>query len=316
MNIIHRGRQAAVLAAICAASASVGASRGHAAAAQEFAGSTPCGPEVRAFVGGFSADAPCHAVTWKLSIDAPEKGRGAWRLTAVYGIPPASNPNLMVDGPRVAIDGTWTSDATAGPGGRIAYRLSTGTPQRTLSLARVADGLVHVLDTSGRLMLGTSGWSYTLNDATRAERPGNPALAADMSYTISPVSTGSSVFAVYEGRTPCAGISDAIGIRENPACLKVKWRVTLYQNPQTSAPDTYKIESTLHRQQPREGSWRVIRGVASDPNAVVYQLDPTPTERAVLLLRADDNILYFLNPKKQVLIGTIDFSYTLNRRTD
>lgn len=313
MSIIHRTRRAVVVAAILAASGSAGASRVDSDVAQEFAGSTPCGPDVRAFVGGLSAEAPCHAVTWKLTLDAPENGRGAWRLTAVYGVPPASNPNAMVDGPRVSIDGTWTSDATAGRDGRVTYRLSTGTPQRTLSFAKVADGLVHVLDARGRLMIGTAGWSYTLNDATRAERPGNPSLATDMSYKISPVSTGSLVFAVFEGRTPCAGISRAIGLRENSGCLKVKWRVTLYQNPQSSAPATYKIEGTLYRQQPREGSWRVVRGVASDPNAVVYQLDPTPTEGAILLLRADDNILYFLNAQKQALIGTVDYSYTLNR---
>ena len=316
MRIIHRARLAVVVVAIVAASASGGASRVTSAVAQEFAGSTPCGPEMRAFVGGLGAKAPCHAVTWKLTMDTPETGRGAWRLSAVYGIPPASNPNAMVDGPRVAIDGTWTSDATAGPGGRTVYRLSTGTPQRTLSFAKVADGLVHVLDSGGRLMLGTAGWSYTLNDATRAERPGNPSLATDMSYSISQVSTGSAVFAVFEGRTPCAGISRTIGLAENAGCLKVKWRVTLYQNPQSSAPAAYKIESTLHRQQPREGSWRVVRGVASDPNAVVYQLDRTATEGAILLLRADDNILYFLNPQKQALIGTVDFSYTLNRRAE
>ena len=95
----------------------------------------------------------------------------------MYGIPPASNPNAMVDGPRVAIDGTWTSDTAAGRSRRTTYRLTTGTPQRVLSFANVADGLVHVLDTGGRLMVGTAGWSYTLNDATRAERPGNPSLA-------------------------------------------------------------------------------------------------------------------------------------------
>ena len=316
MSIIHRARRVIVVVAVVAASASAGVSRVYSAAAQEFVGSTPCGPEVRAFVGGIGADAPCHAVTWRLSMDAPDSVRGSWRLTAVYGIPPASNPNAMVDGPRVTIDGTWTRDAATPRGARIIYRLSTGTPQRTLSFAKVADGLVHVLDSDGRLMLGTAGWSYTLNDATRAERPGNPSLATDMSYKISPVSTGSSVFAVFEGRTPCAGISRAIGLPENPGCLKVKWRVTLYQSPQSSAPTTYKLEGTLHRQQAREGSWRVVRGLASDPNAVIYQLDSTATEGAILLLRAEDNILYFLNPQKRALIGTVDFSYTLNRRTE
>ena len=312
---IHRACRAIALTVICAASAPVGANRLQAARPQELVGTTPCGPEMRAFIGGIGPEAPCHAVTWKLSLDAPQNGRGAGRLSAVYSVPPASNPNAMVDGPRVTLNGTWTSDNSAG-GRRTTYRLTTGTPHRVLSYANVADGLVHVLDTGGRLMIGTAGWSYTLNDPTRAERPGNPSLATDMSYTISPVSTGSSVFAVFEGRTPCAGISRAIGIPENPACLKVKWRLTLYQNPQSSAPATYKIESTLHRQQPGEGSWRIVRGLASDPNAVVYQLDATRTEGAIHLLRADDNILYFLNSQKQPLIGTVDFSYTLNRRAD
>ena len=206
MGLKDHARRAIVLAAMCAATTPVGASRLQAARVQEFVGTMPCGPEMRAFIGGLGPDAPCHAVTWKLSLDPAQNGRGAWRLSAVYGVPPASNPNLIVDGPRVALDGTWTSDTAAGRGRRTTYRLTTGTPQRVLSFANVADGLVHALDTGGRLMIGTAGWSYTLNDPARAERSGNPLLATDMSYTISPISTGSSVFAVFEGRTPCAGI--------------------------------------------------------------------------------------------------------------
>src|SRR5688572_5610459 len=143
MNMVDRARHAAVLAAICAASVAVGAGPRQSAPSQEFVGSTPCGPAVRAFLGGLGAEAPCHAVTWKLSMDAPGNGRGAWRVSAVYGVPPVSNPNAMVDGPRVALEGTWTIDATSGRGKGTTYRLTTGTPQRALSLAKVADGLVH-----------------------------------------------------------------------------------------------------------------------------------------------------------------------------
>ena len=51
MSTIHGSRQVIVAAAIVAASASGGASRVDSAVAQEFAGSMPCGPEVRAFAG-------------------------------------------------------------------------------------------------------------------------------------------------------------------------------------------------------------------------------------------------------------------------
>jgi len=42
-------------------------------------------------------------------------------------------------------------------------------------------------------------------------------------------------------------------------------------------------------------------------------LNPTPTEAALLLLKADDNILFFLNQNREPMVGHADFSYTLNR---
>ena len=165
-------------------------------------------------------------------------------------------------------------------------------------------------------MVGNGGWSYTLNRADSAEKPVDPSLAAnapDMSYPISPFAIGPNVFGVFEGRSPCHGIARELNLPQHAGCHKVKWRVTLYQNPETSVPTTYKIEGTLHRQRVREGTWSIVRGAKIDPNATVYRLNPTETEAALLLLKADNNILFFLDQSRELLVGHADFSYTLNR---
>jgi hypothetical protein len=95
--------------------------------------------------------------------------------------------------------------------------------------------------------------------------------------------------------------------------MKSKWRVTLYQDPETLAPATYKVEGTLYRQSAREGTWSMSHGTATDPNVTIYKLNPTQTQPALFLLKGDDNILFFLNQNREPLIGHADFSYTLNR---
>jgi hypothetical protein len=141
------------------------------------------------------------------------------------------------------------------------------------------------------------------------------ALLPDQSYTISPLATGPTVFGVFEGRTPYQGIARELGRPENRGGLKVKWRVTLFQNPETRTPTTYKVEGSLYRQGGREGTWSIVRGTRTDPNAVVYKLDATQSDGVLLLLKGDDDVLFFLNQEQQPLVGHADFSYTLNRRT-
>jgi hypothetical protein len=95
-------------------------------------------------------------------------------------------------------------------------------------------------------------------------------------------------------------------------CERVKWRITLRQDEGTRKPTTYKIEGSLHRSA-REGTWRIVRGAAPDEDAVVYQLDGTAGEAPMLLWKGNDEVLFLLDERKQPLVGTIDFSYTLNR---
>jgi hypothetical protein len=286
--------------------------------AAEFVGSTPCGALPREFLGGLATNADCHNITWHITLSTNQDvGRtGTFSLTAQYYVPTRANTNRSEPGPKAQPRGTCEvlkgtrADAIA-----VVYRITTKDSQRSLSLVRVGDNLLHFLNSDGSLMVGNGGWSYTLNRAERSEKIVDPSVAAtvpDMSYKIVPLATGPTVFAVYEGRSPCHGIARELKLPQHAGCHKVKWRVTLYQNPDTSAPTTYKIEGTLFRREPREGTWSITRSASTDPNATVYQLN-AKGEPPLLLLKANENILFFLDQNRAPLVGNADFSYTLNR---
>jgi hypothetical protein len=186
----------------------------------------------------------------------------------------------------------------------------------SISLARIDANLLQVLTSDRHLMVGNGGFSFTLNRVERAE-PRLSAAAArsepDMSYQISALAKGPNVFGVFEGRSPCLGIARQLKITVHPACSRAKWRVTLYQDAETRAPTTYKVEGTLHLDGPREGTWTLVQGTRSDPHAMVYQLAPTASASAMLLMKGDDNVLFMLEENGAPLVGHGDFSYTLNR---
>jgi hypothetical protein len=121
---------------------------------------------------------------------------------------------------------------------------------------------------------------------------------------------GLSVYGVFDGRSPCKEISKQLQMSVDADCFKLKWRLTLYHDAATSKPATYKLEGTLFRKKVREGSWSVVRGTKTDPQALVYRLHG---DNPIYLLKGDENVLFFLDDEKTLLQGDAQFSYTLNR---
>lgn len=287
--------------------------------AVEFVGSTPGGALPREFLGGLATNVECHNIKWQVILLTNQSSGlpATYNLVAQYHVPASNNPNQSEEGPKVTSRGTWEIvKGTKSSPDAVIYRINEEKSQRSLSFVKVGENLLHLLNPDGSLMIGSGGSSYTLNRADQAEKPVEASLAMsapDMSYKIAALATGPTVFGVFEGRSPCHGIARELKLPRHAGCMKVKWRVTLYQDPKTSAPTTYKVEGSLHRQSAREGTWSIVRGAKTDPNAMVYQLNPTPTESALLLLKADDNILFFLNQNREPMVGHADFSYTLNR---
>ena len=281
-----------------------------------FVGTTPAAPWVREFVTGLAPDAPCHAITWELALKQGAAGSGTFTLAAVYQIPKASNPNQLETGPRVSLQGTWEILTGIRAPGAVLYRLTLEEPRRALSFVQVSDGLLHLLNADQSLAIGNGGQSYTLNRADQAEKPGDSVAAMNapsVSYKIAPIATGAAVFGIFEGRTPCHGISRELKLSQHAGCIKAKWRLTLYQDPVTAAPTTYKVEGSLFREKPREGTWRVLPSPAERFGKTLYELSAAKKQPALTLMKGDNNVLFFVNEKCEPMVGHADFSYTLNR---
>jgi hypothetical protein len=270
----------------------------------QFVGTVPCGAAIRAFVGGLAGGASCASVMLRVDLGVPEGGAPGWSLEAVYGSNMAANVGRMIDGQTITLRGRLEQSGTT-------YRLTSGNGQ-SISFRLIAGSLLHLLDERNRPMPGTAGWSYTLNRTDVTDDPGRPEQVIGGSYSLQPRATGSAVLGVYGGRTPCTRILRELRIGLNDGCQRIKWRVTLFQDSVTLQPTRYRIEGSMHHAA-REGAWRIVRGTATDPTAIVYLLDGTASEGPLRLLKADDDVLFVLDERGQPLVGTIDFSYTLNR---
>ena len=134
------------------------------------------------------------------------------------------------------------------------------------------------------------------------------------STIIKPLEQGPGVFGVYDGRTPCQDIAKSIGLAVTPDCFKLKWRVTLYQDPKSQLPTTYKLETTFNRTEAATGKWSKIKLIRNNKEVIVYRLAAGTRKESLSFLRGDDNVLFFLDKNNELLAGDENFSYTLNRK--
>src|SRR5882757_4679674 len=57
--------------------------------------------------------------------------------------------------------------------------------------------------------------------------------------TFHPIPKGPSVFGIFEGRPPCAGLAEQLKISIDADCVKLKCDLTLYRDPVTSQPTNF-----------------------------------------------------------------------------
>lgn len=118
---------------------------------------------------------------------------------------------------------------------------------------------------------------------------------------------------VFDGRTPCRDLAKLLDEKTTPDCIKIKWRLMLFVDSLTGTPGTYSLIGFVYKKNnPRTGNWQISKGTFTDPGAMVYQLN-MDGGAPIFLQVLDNNILYFLDKEKKLLVGNRDFSYTLNR---
>src|SRR4030095_13404746 len=92
-----------------------------------------------------------------------------------------------------------------------------------------------------------------------------------------------------------------------PGCPKLKWRLTLYQNPDSRKATTFKLEGTLYRSDRVEGPFAI-----SDKGVITLEGPNRAT--LISLLKVSDDAVMFLDQSGNLLVGNASFSYTLERR--
>jgi len=283
-----------------------------------FEGITPCSSLTRP-LPQIPADSDCEQMIWNLVLyQDPQTGTPTiYSLKSAYGIPQQNTNGLVGGGTAIAMEGKWTiTTGTKSDPEAIVYQINPDDPQWTVSFLKVSDELLHVLNSDKALLVVNGAWSYTLNrmdDQSPAQVNEPPASVPDPPTRppLPPVPEGSSVFGVFDGRTPCHElVIEFTKITPFPGCMKIKWRLTLYQDSATGAPSTYLYYGTSTL---REGPWRIVRGMAGDSDAVVYQLQLDNAGQPVSFLSVDENHLFLMDRAMHLLVGNELFSYTLSR---
>jgi hypothetical protein len=240
-----------------------------------------------------------------------------YSLKSAYGLSKQGTNGLIGGGRRIVMEGKWTiTTGTKVDPEAIVYQLNADDAQATVSFQKINDNLIHVLNSEKTLLVGNGAWSYTLNRMDNQ----SPAPVNEVPDSIPepptrppapPMPAGSSVFGVFDGRTPCHQLLvEFTQITPFPGCMKIKWRLTLYQDEATGAPSTYLYMGTSTF---REGSWEIIRGMDGDPEAVIYQLAVDDAQQPVSFLKIDENHLFLMDRAMNLLVGNELFSYTLSR---
>ena len=254
----------------------------------------------------------CDFIKWKLTLvhDAQTKAPTTYKLEREYGFYVDNRTDKSMG--KTTIEGRWEiSKGLPAKPDALVYRLYSG--EHAIDLLQLDDNLLHLLNSDKSLMIGNGGQSFTLSKTDKQIIP-PMSVFQTLQATASLTSGIKDSVLVYTGRTPCTAIAKELDLPPNAECFKLKWLLTLYQDPKTFKPTRYQLKRTFHRQSIIEGTWTVVKGTAADPQALVYLIDPGKPGHTFYLMKGDDNVLFFLDAQRNLLVGNELFSYTLDRR--
>ncbi len=250
----------------------------------KYTGSTPADRLVRIFLEISLSDS-IDFIRWNLSLE-----ENRYTLHCNYGIGKPNSNGFINGGKIIELSGELKM-------GKNIYQLQNG--KLSLRLARLNDNLLHFMNKNNNLLAGNGGWSYTLNNLT-------PVLTDQVSITAKQSEMDDSL--VFEGRTPC-GIPGIIP--RSSECYKLKWLIVLYANEENKQGN-YLMKGTPWREAGgRTGNWKIETG---KDGRIIFRLDDENNTPLIRLLKLDEDVVIFTDEKGNLLVGDLDFSYTLNRR--
>ncbi|MEZ4777577.1 MAG: hypothetical protein R3D00_30660 [Bacteroidia bacterium] len=190
------------------------------------------------------------------------------------------------------------------------FKLENSDFQTEILMIKLNANIFHLLTPQKKLMIGNGGWSYTLNNKTPNKNIYPLAKLANSSNILK----DTSLQIIYDGRTPCEDFAAENNLTVNSSCFKLKWKLILNRDPKTLQPTTYTLKRTNSRETDITGNWTISEGTATNPEAIILQLDPDQPSKSISLFVGDENVLFFLHKDGNLFTGNDNFSFTLNKR--
>jgi hypothetical protein len=235
-----------------------------------FVATSPCDAGSRPLLK-IPETANCEVIKWDLTLyhNPDTLAPTTYKLTYAYGLPKQGTNEIAQGGIKVEWKGKWTMvrGAKSNPDA-VVYQLDPDKPQESISFQKVDDNLLHLLNRDESLMLGNAGWSYTLSRTESSRGHTRQASQSAVSRVTSgsttasrlPLKNTSAILGAFVGRSPCREIARELNRAVDGDCMKLKWGLTLYYDPNTHLPTTYKLNGTFYRTRIGEGRWAIIKG--------------------------------------------------------
>ncbi len=135
------------------------------------------------------------------------------------------------------------------------------------------------------------------------------------------LSVFSSPREVFAGTTPCGQLIRPLhNIAANKDCALVKWELTLFRDPHTQQPTTYRLTGESRHILPdnmysqpdnkseSSGKWSIQQGTGNYTGYLIYQLNTS-----IRFVKLSDDLLHLLDEQGRYMTGDPFQSYTLNR---
>lgn len=266
-----------------------------------FVGCTPADSLIKSQLG-ITVETKVDFIRWDLKFDKSN----TFVLNIKFG---ESQPNTLgfkAGGQSKNFQGTYIVSKN-----RHTEYFHLEATQLKVSMVRLNNNLFHLLTPQNQLMVGNGGWSYTLNNKNPTKNGSNLPILTTSDNSLN----DKSIQVIYDGRTPCQDFAAEHQMNVSQSCFKLKWKLILNRDSMSHNPTTYTIRKIVDNI-PRDvtGTWTIIKGIESNPGAIIYLLDPDKPNQAISLYVADENILFFMRKNKNLFIGNDNFSFTLNKR--
>ena len=283
-----------------------------------FEATTPCDEEIKKLLG-IPRSVECEMMKWNLSLYRDDKNiPSTFDLTYTYGSAKQGTRGFKEGAKNIQLKGKWTIKKAKIIGAdKDMITLLPANASNSLSFLQASENLLHFLKKEGAPLVGDAAWSFTLNNTNPVATSPENLVAHEIPST--GIISATDTVAVFVGRTPCNESLRKLHNITADGCNLIKCKLILLQDKKTQSPSNFVIQTIYvgkgDNRYSMSGKWKIMKGTPADPNAIIYQLLPDSPQpgNEILLVKAGDDLLFFINRDSQLLVGNDYCSYTLNR---